>query len=102
MACIIIKGPNGERTIPEGTPYPKEERLVGVDMSCNGVVTTPGVDPVQEELAQNGIAWGDAVAWVAKKIGARHCSGCEARRVIMNKGIKETAKAIKEGRFSNA
>jgi hypothetical protein len=101
MACIIVKGPNGERTIPENTPYPAGERLVGVDYNCNSINVQDIADQnlLETELKKAGIPWGDAVAWVAKGVGARHCSGCEARRVIMNRGIKETVKAIKEGRF---
>jgi hypothetical protein len=36
MACIILKGPTGQRLIPENTPYRllDDEALVGIEWAC--------------------------------------------------------------------
>lgn len=97
MACIILSGPLGERKIPENVPYQRlnGETIVGVDWTCAGQEQRS----VEEELARQGIKWGDAVAWVTKKLGVQQCAPCKARQVIMNQGIAETVKHIRNGTF---
>jgi len=36
MACIILKGPDGERVIVENTPYRKtpDEEIIGINWDC--------------------------------------------------------------------
>jgi hypothetical protein len=53
-----------------------------------------------EQLHENGIKWGDVVAWAAKKVGAKQCAPCKARQTILNhiqqNGVVETIRLIKE------
>ena len=98
MGCIILKSERGERKIPENTPYQllKGESIVGVDWNCAGQEQRS----VEEELAKEGIQWGDAIAWVTKKIGMKQCAPCKARQEILNSarelGWSETIRQLKE------
>ena len=95
MIQILIQGPGGIKKVNEGEPYVLglEERIIGAE----GTDSTPDV---QGELLNAGIQWGDAVAWVTKRFGIRHCSSCQARREILNRmnelGLKEVIRRIKE------
>src|SRR5688572_18367930 len=97
MACIILQSEFGERKIPENTPYRllQGEKIVGVDWTCAGQEQRS----IEEELARQGIKWGDAVAWETKKLGVQQCAPCKARQVILNQGIAETVKHIRNGTF---
>ena len=98
MGCIILKGPLGERKIPENEPYTflKDEAIVGVDWNCKGAEQRD----VEAELAEQGVQWGDAIAWVTKKFGIKQCTPCKARQEILNNanelGWIETARRIKD------
>jgi len=97
MACIILNGPLGERRVAENTPYRllKGESISGVDWNCS----EENHDEVDAELQRNGIMWGDAIEWAAKKLGIKQCAPCKARKAILNDASKNgwvaTAKAIK-------
>jgi len=101
MACINIKSPSGEvKLIPENTPYPSGWTFTGeVSWSCAGEASAVAQD-VDKELAKEGLALGDAIAWVTKKIGMKQCAPCKARQEILNNaselGWKETLRQIKE------
>lgn len=59
-------------------------------------------DKVQLETALNegGVMWGDAVAWVTKRLGIHQCAPCKARQEILNHmgehGIAETVRLIRD------
>jgi transposase-like protein len=97
MSCIILKSPLGERKIPENEPYQflKDEVIVGVDWSCKGLEQRD----VESELASRGVKWGDAIAWVTKKLGVKQCAPCKARQEILNhakeNGWVETMRQMK-------
>lgn len=101
MACIEIKNSRGEtRIIPENTPYPHEWQFTGrVDHMCMGNPLASG-ESLETQLESEGIRWGDAVAWVTKKLGIKQCAPCKARQEILNRanelGWKETIRQIKE------
>lgn len=101
MACINIKNADGEvRTIPENTPYSAEWKFTGeIAWDC-GNDPVPSGPSVDEELNKAGIQWGDAIAWVTKKIGVKQCAPCKARQEILNhakeNGWVATLKSIKE------
>jgi hypothetical protein len=46
MACIILKGPLGQRLIPENTTYRKldDEEIVGVEWLCGPQPSSPPID----------------------------------------------------------
>lgn len=100
MACLNIKNPEGEvRTIAENTPYPPGWTFTGeISWDCDQQ-PTPSGPSVDEELAKHGVQWGDAIAWVTKKIGMKQCAPCKARQEILNSaselGWVETIKQIK-------
>lgn len=52
----------------------------------------------REELQQEGVQWGDAIAWATKKLGMVQCAPCVKRQTILNNlkqlGVKEVAKQI--------
>jgi hypothetical protein len=53
-----------------------------------------------EELGKEGVKWGDAVAWITKKVGIEQCAACRSRQYILNHlkqlGVRETVRQIKE------
>ena len=53
-----------------------------------------------EAMGQEGIQWGDAIAWATSKLGIDACAACKARQQILNHvkslGMKETLLQIKE------
>lgn len=57
-------------------------------------------DDLMDKLEGEGIQWGDAVAWVTKKLGVQSCAPCKARQVILNHmtevGFINTIKALKD------
>ena len=102
MACFLLKSPWGERWMPEGEPY---QRLAGEEIvegqirwDCGPQSDGP-TDDVHINLERAGIPWGDAIAWVTKKIGIEQCAPCKARQEILNRaseiGWLETLKQIK-------
>lgn len=102
MACLIVTGPWGERLLPEGPDgnvrgKRKGETIVGVKPDC-GVIQPR--DIVDDEMEKAGVAWGDAIAWVTKRIGIKQCSPCKARQEILNSagqlGFAETFRQIKD------
>jgi len=58
------------------------------------------IEALSEEVAKNGILWGDVVANAAKIFGIKPCTSCEQRRQILNHiqrlGVKEAARQIME------
>jgi len=55
---------------------------------------------IAAKLDEEGIKWGDAVAWATKQLGVKQCAPCKARQAILNEvskvGWVETIKRIKE------
>ena len=102
MACIILKSERGERLINENEPYrlAPGEKISGVDYDCGPQFPGDTGPDVRAELDASGIAWGDAVAWVTKRLGIRQCAPCKARQEILNQasqiGWAETMKQIKD------
>jgi hypothetical protein len=100
MACIKLKGPLGERTIPENTRYQLliGEAIDGVVWDCGPNIQVS--DEVGINLERAGIKWGDAIAWATSKFGISQCSSCKARQAILNKvgevGWIETLKELKK------
>ena len=100
MACLVLKSSSGERRIgiDEDGVYrytlAADEYLDHVDPGCN-----QGTD-IDSQLQQNGIRWGDGIAWVTKRLGIKQCAPCVARQEILNhakeNGWKETLRQIKE------
>ena len=107
MACITLKGPNGERTIPEGEPYKLliGEAISGIVWDCGYELSSGGSlqsEELSDKLHGDGVQWGSAIKWVTSQLGIKQCSACHAREVILNH-VKEngwiaTLKAIKEVR----
>lgn len=98
MGCIVLEGPAGKRKVPEGEPYQRlvGEEIVGVDWDCKGAEQRD----VEAELERQGVAWGDAIAWVTKRLGVKQCAPCKARQEILNHakelGWGETLRQIRE------
>jgi hypothetical protein len=95
---IILRNCQGvERQVEEGVVYyptdPCERDPIGSSL-------TNLHDELSEELSNQGIQWGDAIAWVTKSLGISQCTPCKARQEILNKagtlGVKETIRLIKE------
>ena len=103
MACFTLRGPNGDRQIAENENYQLQvgEAIVPglIDWTCEGVSVSAN-DDFQAQLANEGIQWGDAIAWATKKAKLKQCGGCQARQVIFNNasqvGWVATFKAIKD------
>lgn len=98
MACIVLHSPAGTRRVVENTPYRLllGEEIIGVDPSCEG----QDQRNVDTELEKQGIQWGNAIAWVTKRLGIQQCAPCKARQEILNHaqelGWSETLRQIKE------
>ena len=101
MACIEIKNLAGEvKVIPENTPYgPAWKFTGGISWDCEEEAKAASAT-VEAQLAEQAIKWGDAIAWVTKKLGVNQCTPCKARQEILNhaseKGWSQTIKEIKE------
>ena len=88
---IIISGPNGERRVFEG-----EEFILGPEEK---VLRSSKQDIVKSD----GTGLGDIIEILAKPIaiilGKQHCSGCAARKTILNiwrqLGSKNVAELLK-------
>ena len=101
MACIRYQTPAGTvYSWPEGkarTPIKGEIQLPDIDWNCGDVQEA---DELSAIFQKEGIKWGTAIKYVAKKLGATHCSRCSARDVILNDagelGWTETIKRLKE------
>jgi len=101
MACIIIETPQGTRyTWPDNTPRRAipGEQIVGIDWACEPTNTYE--DTLADLLQREEIPWGKVVKYAALKLGAKHCSRCSAREVILDEaktlGWVETMKRLKE------
>jgi hypothetical protein len=92
---IVLQGPLGTRKVAEGVPYRllEGEAVVG---------STADEDKIKLETAldEAGVKWGDAIAWVTKRLGVKQCAPCKARQEILNHmgtyGIAETVRLLKE------
>lgn len=102
MACFLLKSKWGERWMADNEPY---QRLEG-EYIVEGAVrwecgpTEGNNDEVFAKMEAAGVQWGDAIAWVTKRLGIEQCAPCKARQEILNKvkevGWIETFKQIKE------
>jgi hypothetical protein len=103
MACFTLRGPNGDRKVEENTSYTLQvgEAIVPglIDWGCGPQLPGDPAYNMQQELAERGVQWGDAIAWVTKKIGMKQCAPCKARQEIFNRvselGWVETIRQIK-------
>lgn len=104
MACFMLRDSEGrERWQAAEVDYRKRldeqivEGMVRYDCGPQDMKLSGEVD---EQLAQHGIQWGDAIAWTAKKLGLRQCAPCKARQQILNSakelGWAETLRQLKE------
>lgn len=103
MACLKVRDLNGvERLEPEdqnGVVHTVAgDEILGPVWDCGpSLNASPQVDV---ELEREGIPWGDAIAWVTKKIGVKQCAPCKARQEILNhaaqNGWAETMRQIRE------
>jgi hypothetical protein len=103
MACFLLKSEWGERWMEENKPYqrlPGEYIVDGAIRWDCGPQNEAVEDTVMATLEKAGIPWGDAIAWVTKKIGIQQCAPCKARQEILNNASKngwtETLRQIKE------
>lgn len=99
---ILLKGPNGTRTVVEGEVF----RFLAGEVVVGPVGDDPTESEINRELAKEGMGLGDFVKKAIKStrldklFGKKHCSACERRRQILNmareNGVKETLKQLKE------
>lgn len=81
---IILRGPNGERKVPEGAAYTKlpGEIVIGSDGGSN-------IDPIIDRIgAAAGVPLGKATALLlhplAKVFGKENCTACEGRAMALD------------------
>lgn len=93
---IILQNCSGvKRLVEEGIVYypndPCEREPIGSD-------AIHLFEEVDKAFQEQGIQWGDAIAWITHSIGISQCTPCKARQEILNKagtlGVKETVKQI--------
>lgn len=97
---IVLRGPEGERRIPDNTPFKWKagEVYAGSGHDGSAEVTPPSTN-VDAKLEEAGLKLGDAIAWVTHKMGIQQCAPCKARQEILNNvgkhGWAATIKQIK-------
>lgn len=102
MACFLLRGPLGERWMPESQTYQrlKGEAIVEGAIRWDCGPQNSSSDDLMNKLAAQGIQWGDAIAYVTHKLGIEQCSPCKATQELFNEslilGLKDTARRIKE------
>jgi len=83
-------------THPEGTELKMEGGVLSATSSSHRSLEAQ----LKEQMGQEGVQWGDAIAWATKKLGIEACAPCKARQNILNHakqlGIRETIKQIKD------
>jgi hypothetical protein len=98
MACLVLKGLEGERRIPQdsrgGFRYAQipGEKIVGIDPNCQGAVVQPVtsessklIAELDAELGKGGGDWLKRfLKPAAKLLGKSNCMSCEGRRVVTN------------------
>jgi hypothetical protein len=99
---ILLKGPEGTRTIVEGETF----RFMPGEFVVGPVGDDPTEGEINQELAKEGMGLGDLVAKAIHStkldvlFGKTHCTTCERRRQILNlaraQGVMETLKQLKE------
>lgn len=99
---ILLKGPQGTRTVVEDVPF----KFLPGEVVVGPVGDDPTEAEVNRELAKEGMGLGDFVAKAIKStrldklFGKTGCSSCERRRQILNmareQGVVETLKQLKE------
>ena len=90
------------RKVAEGQPYRlmSGETIVGYEHTDEkGAITDIPPESLNDHLEKEGIQWGDAVKWVASRLGVKQCAPCRARQEILNNasnlGWTETIRQIK-------
>ena len=93
---ILLQNPAGDiRKVAEGVPYRllPGEQIIGSSANEDKLV-------METALSEAGVKWGDAVAWVTKRLGIKQCAPCKARQEILNHmgeyGVAETIRQLKE------
>lgn len=107
MACLHIRKLDGtirtyECELGVSVPLELGETVVRASALCTDAPRTINAPTVQlkSELKDNGIQWGDAIAWATGKVGLTKCSACRARQELLNQikknGLAYTLSAIKD------
>lgn len=87
MACIILKGPLGERRVQENQPYRlgSDEAIAGVDWNC----AAQSLDNLDSVFSEDGVLVGNFVKKVATALGFKQCLACKGRQQSWNQiGLK--------------
>jgi len=100
MNVIIENKETGEvQEVGSSGKLPKGWRIKGTTASVINDRATAEAGSLRGKLEQEGVKWGDAVAWVTKRLGIHQCAPCQARQLILNEAAKngwaETVRRIK-------
>lgn len=92
MACIILKGPLGERRVQENQPYRlgTDEAIAGVDWACNKLSS----DDLESIFTKDGFLFGNLVKKVASAMGFKQCLACKGRQQSWNLAGLELQKKV--------
>lgn len=93
MACIILKGPLGERRVLEGHPYRLDagEAIAGVDWTC---AANPA-DDTERVFTASGFMVGNAIKKVTHALGMTQCMACRGRQQRYNQRGLEIQQKLK-------
>jgi len=94
MACIILKGPFGERRVLENQPYRlgTDESIAGVDWTC---AANPA-DNMNDLVTDDGFMVGNAIKKVTTALGMTQCMACRGRQQRYNQRGLELQQKVKE------
>ena len=94
MACIILRGPLGERRVLENHPYQlgTDEHIAGVDWTC---AANPA-DNMEDLVTDAGFMVGNAIKKVTNALGMRQCMACRGRQQRFNQRGLELQQKMKE------
>lgn len=90
----------GDKKIVVNHPAGTSLNLEGGRLSMNMESHRSLESQLTNAMGQEGVKWGDAIAWATKHLGIEACAACKARQRILNHakslGIAETVRQIKE------
>lgn len=94
MACIILKGPLGERRVQENQPYRlgSDEAIAGVDWNC----AAQSLDNLDSIFSKDGVLVGNLVKKVASALGFKQCLACKGRQQRWNATGLELQQKVKD------
>ena len=93
MACLKVKGPNGERLIPESPDgnihgMMQGEVIIGPVWDCGPQMLGDAPLDLQSVFTSEGFMLGNAIKKVTRAIGIKQCLACKGRQRNYNeKGI---------------